>query len=243
MSPALPWTSLDRGMSALRAAAEAEVESLHRDRRTQPTAPPHAGCELLESRRFFAVSVSMFGGILNVTGDSDNDRIILRGSGGDVEVFDALNDFSWYYNDVEQVNVTGGSGTDLIDCAGLSGVEQDLWGSFDNDTIYGGTGPEIHLLGDDGNDHIYGASNNDTIHGGDGHDYCYGGGGDDMIRGGDGNDTIYGGAGQDYMYGEGDSDEIHGDDDGSDVDFMRGGPPADDDDMRPGPDDNSEEDQ
>ncbi|HET7085131.1 MAG TPA: M10 family metallopeptidase C-terminal domain-containing protein [Rhizomicrobium sp.] len=73
---------------------------------------------------------------------------------------------------IERVNITGGSGDDV------------LYGGSNDYTLDGIDG--VIVSGGDGNDTLYGSSGNDTL---------LGGNGDDFLDGGDGNNILNGGAG------------------------------------------------
>jgi Ca2+-binding RTX toxin-like protein len=80
-------------------------------------------------------------------------------------------------------------------------VNNDIYGSDENDTIGGGAGnDELNgyagndvLRGDAGDDHLYGGVGDNTLEGGAGNDYLYSSGYDaeDRLVGGDGNDTYF----------------------------------------------------
>ncbi len=91
--------------------------------------------------------------------------------------------------------------------------------------VYGGSGNDRFLLGDDhniaygnggndlfttgsGNDSIYGGSGNDTINTGGGNDLIFGNGGNDTIFAGMGDDTIYLGSGTNFIDGGAGNDTI-----------------------------------
>lgn len=121
-------------------------------------------------------------------GEGGND-VILGGSGSDV--------------------IDGGAGDDIIIAAGtlpwpdrgLGFIPPDYDPANDRDTVFGGSGNDIILTGDDadyvdggtGNDTILAGVDDDTVLGGDGNDVIVGGEGADSLDGGAGNDTIYGG--------------------------------------------------
>ena len=86
--------------------------------------------------------------------------------------------------DVENFNITGGSGNDY------------LVGDSGNDTLIGGDGNDA-LSGSDGNDTLNGGDGNDTLTGSDGNDVLNGGAGDDTLAGGSGTNILDGGDGTD----------------------------------------------
>jgi len=121
-------------------------------------------------------------------------------------------------------NIHGGSGTDILDASGWTGVLDangrqigvniDMAGYYHNDedkieqvtgsvfadSIQGTNGAEI-FDGSGGDDYIDGESGNDTLIGGSGNDNLFGGAGDDTISGGSGNDSLFGGLGNDTLFG------------------------------------------
>ena len=85
-------------------------------------------------------------------------------------------------------------------CAGLPNVawggpgDDDIYGSYCPDIIFGEAGDEYPIWGGGGGDSIYAGPGNDgTVQGGSGNDYIYGG---------SGSDSMWGGAGCDYLYGD-----------------------------------------
>lgn len=73
-------------------------------------------------------------------------------------------------------------------------------GSFNGDTILGGTGND-ELNGHFGDDALNGLNGNDVVSGGAGNDTLYGGLGDDILMGDSGDDTLDGGAGNNFLSG------------------------------------------
>ena len=69
---------------------------------------------------------------------------------------------------VERVNVTSGSGNDLIDIASAS-VGSSIAGGAGDDALIGGLGDDS-IEGEAGNDTFFGAAGNDVITGGEGND-------------------------------------------------------------------------
>ena len=104
-------------------------------------------------------------------------------------------------SDVHFINVTGGSGDNLIDLSSLSAADfsylltsTSINGGDGNDTIYGsGIMDDIH--GDAGNDSIDGGYGSDNIWGDEGADVLNGGVDSDCVMGGDGDDTLWSGNG------------------------------------------------
>ncbi len=96
---------------------------------------------------------------------------------------------------------------------------EHLWGTIDNDSIYGLGGNDF-LEGDYGNDLVSGGSGNDRVHGDAGNDTLYGGSGIDTIKGGEGNDWLYGHTEADILEGGTGNDVLDG---GAGADKMYGG--------------------
>src|SRR6185312_10756489 len=78
-------------------------------------------------------------------------------------------------SNIERVNITGGSGNDV------------LYGGSDDYNLLRVGGAT--LSGGDGNDTLYGSDGNDTLLGGNGNDNLNGGNGDDTLDGGTGINT------------------------------------------------------
>jgi Ca2+-binding RTX toxin-like protein len=138
--------------------------------------------------------------------------------GYDTAYGDEGNDELDFSNNMDNVELHGGSGNDYV--VGGSG----------NDKLYGGTGID-HLYGNNGNDTIYVggkpmAGNDGADYdpnyafAGGGNDYVYGSWGDDWIFGAAGDDWLYGKQGNDVIFGQGDDDVIFG---GGGQDVLCGG--------------------
>ncbi|ELP54814.1 hemolysin-type calcium-binding repeat family protein [Microcystis aeruginosa TAIHU98] len=133
------------------------------------------------------------------------------------------------FQSIEIINLTSGSGNDVLNLSALSGDGSIINGSSGNDSIISGVGRDI-LDGSDGNDTLNGNDGQDRLVGGDGDDVLLGGAGNDQdsfivdiwpnypysslfyagIYGGNGNDSLDGGSGDDYLDpGEG-NDTING---------------------------------
>ncbi|MEL6518913.1 MAG: calcium-binding protein, partial [Pseudomonadota bacterium] len=109
------------------------------------------------------------------------------------------------------------------------------YGSGGNDTITGGTGPDL-LFGQSGDDLLRGLAGDDLLFGGPGEDRLEGGADDDQLFGGEGRDlgwlsvmhpvdpqqgdTLQGGAGDDRFYGQAGRDRLDG---GAGDDLLMGG--------------------
>ncbi|VAW20914.1 Alkaline phosphatase [hydrothermal vent metagenome] len=174
------------------------------------------------------------GDVYEQTGGTVNggDDIIAGNSGyqGNISAYNAVGDV-WKFsggimvggNDFIQANNAGGIiAGDVNEASGtgtITGGNDTIIGSYQNDTIYGdvgffndsgsgltitngndiiygGAGRDIIYgdsdknLGSGGNDRIFGQAGDDNIEGGAGDDFIDGGSGDDEIGGGDGNDTL-----------------------------------------------------
>ncbi len=194
-------------------------------------------------------------GFDELTGGDGDDRLIFNGVGGaarggsgvdtlvgdysavsDAFLFNGIDGHAaWgdlsakgshlYFIDIEQLNLTTGSGHDRIIATGFSLInvhtgsgDDRVEGSLGDDQIFAGDGRDTLLggagddsirggLGDDdingGNDddEILGEEGNDSLVGGRGRDRIDGGDGDDGLNGGDGNDWLTGGAGEDTLIG------------------------------------------
>ena len=123
------------------------------------------------------------------------------------------------------VEIRAGGGNDEV--YGYDDVSITAYGEAGDDTMHGGTGPNV-LDGGDGNDTVHGGSSDDVISGGPGNDRLTGDFGHDTISGGpgndslmgdfaagvrqpeDGNDVLDGGDGDDSLQGMGGSDTLRG---------------------------------
>ena len=151
------------------------------------------------------ISAVFAGGILTVTGDDQNNTLIVsRDAAGSIVVNNGA------------VPVTGGAptiaNTTLIQIFGFDG--NDVLTVDDSN----GPMPPAHLVGGEGDDTLTGSGSNDTLEGGAGNDTLIGRGGNDALNGGPGNDTLIGGQGTDQLLGgDGDDQIIWNPGDGSDV--------------------------
>ncbi|WP_462162838.1 Calx-beta domain-containing protein, partial [Microcystis aeruginosa] len=117
------------------------------------------------------------------------------------------------FQSIEIINLTSGSGNDVLNLSALSGDASIINGGGGNDSIISGIGWRDILDGSDGNDTLNGNDGQDRLVGGDGDDVLLGGAGNEQaqygfdggIYGGNGNDTLQGtnnGIGeQDYLVG------------------------------------------
>ncbi|MFT5522499.1 MAG: autotransporter-associated beta strand protein [Pirellulaceae bacterium] len=160
--------------------------------------------------------------------DSVNDRIIIQSAGND-EVFVRYNNVrygSFETSPTSIVEVFGGEGNDRITVAGCIETEVHLEGGNDyfaggtcNDSVWGGEGRDMILLGE-GNNWANGGGGNDTITGRSGSDWLYGDAGNDRLQGGGGQDFLFGDSGNDRLNGDAGADLLVG---GIGNDIMAGG--------------------
>jgi Ca2+-binding RTX toxin-like protein len=153
--------------------------------------------ESLESRRLFAVTASLAGGVLDVLGDAGANAItVSRDVAGNITVKSGAN----------VVAVTGGAPT----VATVQTIKVTGSGGSDAITLDETNGPlpAASLSGGGGNDAITGGAGDDTINGDDGNDLLLGKGGADTLHGGAGNDTLVGGTGTDDAFGDGGDDRM-----------------------------------
>ena len=187
--------------------------------------------EKLEERLCFsAVTFSLSGSTLTVTGTDGNDEITLVGD-STVEIVTATEtiDTSIDPSGLTNIRVHGRAGDDVITIDdSIVGASAHLYGDDGNDTLTGTDFNDI-LYGYAGNDVIYGGDGNDNIAGHEGDDQLFGEGGNDTLTGFDGDDILDGGEGNDLINGHGGADQVSaggGDDrvylDGDDTD-VRGG--------------------
>jgi Ca2+-binding RTX toxin-like protein len=138
----------------------------------------------------------------------DGDDSVRGGSGNDLLHGESGNDTLEGGSGNDSAH--GGEGNDLIDTSGAAAPLPDIdYPGFypadadpnnDRDLVYGGTGNDTILTGDDA-DTIHGEQGDDLIDAGIDADFISGGDGDDTIVGGEGADTIEAGAGDDLIYG------------------------------------------
>ena len=126
----------------------------------------------------------VFGGLGNDSIDAGLGPDTVEGGGGDDYINAGIDAFSDYANEP----------------FGLFGGIQDPNPNDGRDLIYGGTGNDTIITGDDA-DTIFGGTGNDTITAGIDDDYVEAGDGADLINAGHGSDTVYGGIGNDTING------------------------------------------
>lgn len=171
--------------------------------------------ESLEARMLLSASLTR--SVLNVTGTSKNDVIVVGRDPADAgKYLVTMNGKSSRFarKSVRFIRVDGGDGNDKItisDKAGTVTGRVTLSGSAGNDTITAGA-TAANISGGDGNDVLVGGAGSDFIDGGAGDDFVRGGAGNDRITGDDGDDQMYGDAGNDTLLGGAGNDILGGDD-------------------------------
>ena len=130
--------------------------------------------------------------VVNVPGESDRIEVSINGT---------LARPTPNASDVYFINVTGGSGNNLIDLSSLNAADfsylltsTSISGGDGNDTIYG-SGVMDEIRGEAGDDSIDGGYGSDDVYGGDGADVLNGGAESDCLLSGDGDDTLWNGSG------------------------------------------------
>lgn len=149
----------------------------------------------LEDRSVPAITASLSGGTLTITGDDFDNKIeVSRDAAGTLQVNRGT------------IQVQGGTPT----IANVSLIQ--IFGQGGNDALIiretGGPMPRAFLFGGAGDDHLMGGSAADVLFGQAGDDVLFGMGGADELFGGTGNDTLIGGAGDDQVFGEADHDRL-----------------------------------
>ncbi|MGZ0163483.1 MAG: hypothetical protein ACKVII_06185 [Planctomycetales bacterium] len=141
-------------------------------------------------------------------GGAGSDTVLESGAAGYVLTTSQLTGFGTdSLTSIENANLTGDAGANIIDASGFVGTATTLTGGAGNDTITGSSGQDnIDGGGDD--DTLQGAAGADTIFGDSGNDLLLGGSGDDNLNGFSGDDTVDGGAGSDQLNGEGGTDVV-----------------------------------
>ncbi|MBL4917686.1 Hint domain-containing protein [Szabonella alba] len=124
---------------------------------------------------------------------------LLHGDAGDDRIFGGDGSDTVY----------GGEGDNYIDTSGTRPLPDiDYPGVYpadtdpenDRDLVFGGSGNDTILTGDDA-DTIHAGAGDDFVNAGIDADLVYGGDGNDTLIGGEGADTVFGGAGNDLIYG------------------------------------------
>ncbi|HEY9766983.1 MAG TPA: hypothetical protein V6C71_00565, partial [Coleofasciculaceae cyanobacterium] len=137
------------------------------------------------------------------------DDFELRANGDRAE-FERLNlgNFTLNVDNVEQFEINGGGGDDILNVRDLTGTDVqkvNFTGGEGNDTFNASyTGVDVAAYGDEGNDSLTGGRGNDLLEGGNGDNLLTGGEGKDtFVLGFDGIDTI-----ADFNFAEGDKIQI-----------------------------------
>src|SRR4051794_21649156 len=101
--------------------------------------------QLLEDRILLALTSSLTGGLLSVTGDAANDIVTLRlGTTNRIEVLSgAVVVSNFDPSAVLRIVVNGGAGNDSITMSFAATVPVTLQGGAGNDTLAGGAGNEF----------------------------------------------------------------------------------------------------
>src|SRR3954470_6911711 len=194
----------------------------------RPRPVPHPTFEPLEGRCLLS-SVSLSGGVLQVTGDANVANHLVVQPSGSSNLFAYANNANKTVarSAVKSVRFTGGNRDDVIFLASTLPIDTVVNAGAGNDDIRVGAGNDV-ISGGDGNDMIWsragsdkvtggngddkfaGDVGNDTFDGGAGNDNADGGGGDDAILGGAGNDTLIGNSGSDKLDGGDGNDALLG---------------------------------
>jgi hypothetical protein len=147
--------------------------------------------ESLESRQLLS-SVTLSGGILTVTGDSNTTRLAVSYTASNNTVTGSTSSGAVKTvskSQVSGIKIEGGSRSELISVTSELTIPTTIQGNGGNDTVWGGSG----------RDSISGGTGNDALHGRGGNDILLGRDGNDWIDGGSGTDSVDGGAGSDSM--------------------------------------------
>jgi hypothetical protein len=159
--------------------------------------------ESLETRRLLSASISS-SGVLDVTADSSSNTIIvslLHGGSNMIKVTDNGLTQIFSTSGITQIDVTGGSGTNLLELKEQNGginIPALITGNGTADTLIGGSGADTLVCGS-GNDSVVAGSGANVLEGGSGKDTLVGGNGDDVLNGGTGKSKIIGGSGSDTV--------------------------------------------
>lgn len=167
--------------------------------------------ETLESRRLLAVTATVTGGTLTVTGTNQGEVIKILESGKNMEVRVGDRQLKKFTaSSITKIVVNAGKGNDsvLLDFTTLS-TPATISGGLGNDTIRTSGGADS-INGNGGNDNIYSSAGNDTVNGNDGYDTISGGAGNDYLIGESGNDSMIGGSGADTLRGGAGHDVLSG---------------------------------
>jgi ELWxxDGT repeat protein len=150
------------------------------------------------------VASSLVKGVLQVSGTSGDDTILIRRRAKKTSMIEVLVNgisHSYRFAGITQIRISAGDGDDAVGFDPSLGKwrfatridggagDDSLGGSVNADRISGGAGNDWISSGA-GNDSLYGEAGNDRIFAGDGIDYVCGGGGANVLRTGAGRDKI-----------------------------------------------------
>jgi Ca2+-binding RTX toxin-like protein len=153
--------------------------------------------------------------VQKVYGSNGNDSFVLRrNSTNDVILDTSQPGSSLLIDNIEQIDVQGNSGNDLLTVGNLDGTDLTVAafiGGDGNDTLDGsGTNTTLWAWGENGNDSLVGGNGADWFSGGDGNDTLLAGAGADYLEGNNGNDVLSGENGNDSLYGGDGNDSLSG---------------------------------
>jgi ELWxxDGT repeat protein len=132
------------------------------------------------------VTSSLAKGVLQVSGTSSDDTILIRRRANKPSMIQVLVNgmsSSYRFAGITQIRISAGDGNDAV------GFDPSLGTWRFTTRISGGAG----------NDSLSGSANADRINGGDGNDWINAGTGNDSLYGDAGDDRIFGGLGRDYI--------------------------------------------
>ena len=133
-----------------------------------------------------AVNAVLNGDELDITGGRDADHIEVRTGSHQKIIVEA--DYkqigSFDASAVKTIHVQGFAGNDSIQVSSAIKIKTILDGGADNDSIFGGGGPDV-LLGGPGNDFLHAGNGRDLLIGGTGKDFMFGNGKGDILIGGE----------------------------------------------------------
>lgn len=161
--------------------------------------------ECLENRLMMAANLA--DGVLDIAGTDQADNIGVETVDADLRVTVNGERSLFPAADVQQINIVGYEGNDVIAIADDIVIPAMINGDEGNDRIFGGGGKDV-IEGGDGDDKIMAAGGKDLLTGGAGSDVIYGGAGRDVIRGNAGDDLLVGCGGRDKINGGKGTDEI-----------------------------------
>jgi uncharacterized protein (TIGR03118 family) len=133
-----------------------------------------------------AVNAVLNGDELDITGGRDRDDIDVRLGAHKKIVVEAGDKQigSFDLASVNTIHVQGFAGNDSIEVSSAIKIKTILDGGADNDSIFGGGGPDV-LLGGPGNDFLHAGTGRDLLIGGTGKDFLFGNGNSDILIGGE----------------------------------------------------------